>query len=335
MHLPRIALRTFSTAAFLAASVTASAFGQGPAASDSAGASQPARPIAATPRLGGYIQVREVAQERVGLTAFLNRARVSIDGSLPSAFSYRALVELEASAGARNPATVSLREAIVRWSAVPWTVTAGEFKTPFTREYLIPVPALELADLATAIDSIAPRYDVGVMGEVAMGATAALAVGVFNGEGANAIANRDSTVMIVARATARPLAQLGLGASAARDGADSLRWGLDATVQELGVGVRAEMLTRHVRGRPARRDEFGWTVLETLRLLPRLQLIARQEDYQRPLVGAPRRVRGAAWAAGFDVAPARARLLLELSQRWSGPRQLRADTWIAQVQAQF
>src|SRR5262245_5027262 len=87
------------------------------------------------PKIGGYIQAREIAQERVGLTAVLNRARFSIDGALPARFAYRALVEMQASAGARSPATVSLREAIVRWSPSPFTVAAGEFKTPFTREY--------------------------------------------------------------------------------------------------------------------------------------------------------------------------------------------------------
>src|SRR6058998_608789 len=38
------------------------------------------------PKLGGYIQARQVAQEHVGLTAFLNRARFSIDGVLPLRF---------------------------------------------------------------------------------------------------------------------------------------------------------------------------------------------------------------------------------------------------------
>src|SRR5437899_6178690 len=85
------------------------------------------------PRLGGYIQAREVAQEQVGVTAALNRARFSIDGALPSSFSYRALVEMEASAGARSPATVSLREAIGRWARAPFAVIAGEFKAPLTR----------------------------------------------------------------------------------------------------------------------------------------------------------------------------------------------------------
>src|SRR5689334_5607327 len=139
------------------------------------------------PRVGGYIQARTASATNIGFNAFLNRARVSVDGALPQKFAYRLLAEFQASAGVRSPATVSLREAIARWSPSPWAVTAGEFKTPFSREYLVPVPQLEMADLAVAVDSIAPKYDVGVMGEVAAGPYANVYVGVFNGEGANAI----------------------------------------------------------------------------------------------------------------------------------------------------
>src|SRR5437762_7390648 len=92
------------------------------------------------PRLGGYVQVRETLTPGAGVSATLNRARLSADGALPSRFSYRMLVELEAGATARTPGTVSLREAIVRWSLAPWGLTLGQFKTPFSREYLLPVP---------------------------------------------------------------------------------------------------------------------------------------------------------------------------------------------------
>ena len=287
------------------------------------------------PKLGGYIQVRELAQEHVGLTAYLNRARFSVDGALQSGFTYRFLTELEASAGAKSPATVSLREATVKWSEAPFAITAGEFKTPFTREYLIPVPALEMADLATVVDSLAPKYDVGVMGDYALGSSATVSLGVFNGEGANAIANRDSIVMLVGRVTARPLPQLGLGVSATRDGADSLRWGLDASVQQYGGVVRAEYVTRHLRGRATANDDFGWYLFEAYRPLPRLQLVGRQEDFQRPARGTASRLRGAAYGANLEIAPNRVRLLLEFSRRISGKAQTRGDSFIAQMQAQF
>src|SRR5262249_37887533 len=114
------------------------------------------------PRVGGYIQARQTMVEGVGYSAFLNRARASVDGALPARFSYRLLVEFQASAGARAPATVSLREAVARWNPAPFAVTAGEFKTPFTREYLIPVPPLEVAHLAVAADSVAPQHAVRI-----------------------------------------------------------------------------------------------------------------------------------------------------------------------------
>ena len=287
------------------------------------------------PRLGGYIQAREIAQQHVGLTSVLNRARFSIDGALPSRFAYRMLVETEASAGAKAPATVSLREATVKWSPAPFAVTAGEFKTPFTREYLIPVPALELADLATVVDSLAPKYDVGVMGEYALGAVGTAQLGVFNGDGANATANRDSTVSWVGRLTARPFPQLSLGASGTRDGRDSLRWGVDASAQDFGAVVRAEYMTRHRRGRAQDKDDFGWYVFEAFRVTPRVQLVARQEDFQRPAQGVVKRLRGYAFGTNIEIAPNKVRLLLEFSRRISGVLQTHSDAFIAQIQGQL
>ena len=306
-----------------------------PALAATAADSALAPPRIAPPRLSGYVQIREVGQERVGLTSVLNRARFSIDGPLPSRLAYRILVETEASAGAKSPATMSLREAIVKWSRAPFTVTAGEFKTPFTREYLIPVPALELADLATVIDSLAPKYDVGLMAEYAWHEHATVAVAMVNGEGANSTANRDSSVTLVARVAVRPLPQLALGASATRDGQDSLRWGVDGSVQEAGVVVRAEYASRHLRRHTQVEDDFGWYVFESFRLTPRLQLVARQEDFQRPSQGPARRVRGLAWGTNVELAPNRVRLLLELSRRMSGKLQRRTDGLIAQLQVQF
>ncbi len=175
------------------------------------------------PKVGGYIQLRETAIERAGMSAALNRARFSIDGTLPQHFSYRALVELESSAGVKNPAAVSLREATIKWTMPTYALTAGQFKTPFSREYLIPVPALETADFAAVVDSLAPKYDVGVMAEYMFGPFATVTAGVFNGEGQNAIANRDSTVLAVGRLVVRPLAQLALGSSVTRTSSDSVR----------------------------------------------------------------------------------------------------------------
>jgi hypothetical protein len=289
----------------------------------------------AAPKLGGYLQAREVAQERVGLTATLNRARFSIDGAMPAKFTYRFLVELEAATGARTPAAVSLREAIVRWAPGSFALTAGQFKTPFSREYLLPVPVLETADFAAVVDSLAPKYDVGAMVEYALGPYATAYLGAFNGEGQNATANRDSTVMAVGRLVVRPLAQLGLGASLARDGDDSLRWGVEGMAEEWGGMIRAEYITRHRQGRARDRDDFGWYVLGGLRVTPQVQLIARQEDFQRPTIGIVRRVRATTIGANFEIAPNRVRLLIEGVRRASGAAQSRTDALIGQLQVRF
>jgi hypothetical protein len=265
----------------------------------------------------------------------LNRVRISVDGTLPSRFSYRLMTELQAATGARTPAAVSLREAVIRWSPAPFRLSAGEYKSPFSREYLIPTERLELADVAIAVDSLATKYDLGVMAEYSLGATATFAVGAFNGEGANTTANRDSAALVVARVTVRALPQLAFGASYASDGSDSLRWGVDARAEHAGALVRAEYLTRRSFWRDRAQDDFGWYLFESFRAAPHLQLLARQEDFQRPWYGSARRVRGLAWGGNWDIAPNRVRLIVEMSRRMSGKAQAHADTYLAQVQAEF
>ncbi len=287
------------------------------------------------PRLGGYVQMRETAQRRVGLTALVNRARFSMDGPLPSRFTYRFLVELEASAGAANPATVSLREAILKWSPAPFAITAGQYKTPFSREYLIPVPQVETADLAVVVDSLAPKYDVGVMGEYAFKSYGTVYAGVFNGEGQNSTANRDSLVMAVARVVATPIPQFTLGGSATRDGPNRSRRGVEATAEQWGAVVRAEYITRHVKGRARNLDDSGWYVYGGYRVTPRIQLVARQEEFKRPAIGASRRLRGTTFGTNIEIAPNRVRLLLEGVQRLAGATQAHTNFFIAQLQFRF
>src|SRR5258706_1689853 len=259
------------------------------------------------PKLGGYLQVKEVADQDVGLTATLNRARVSIDGSLPAYFSYRFLVEMEAPAAGPNPAPFSLREAIARWALGGAAFTAGQFKVPFSREYLIPIPQLETPDFAAVVDSLAPKYDIGMMGEFAFGPYGQVYAGVFNGEGQNASANRDSIVMLVGRAVVRPLPQVTLGGNVTRDSKDSLRWGVETQLEQSGAFVRAETITRHRRGRDTRLDDRGWYVLGIYRVIPRLQVLAREEEFKRPWIGAARRVRATTVGTIIEIAPNRVR----------------------------
>ena len=103
----------------------------------------------------------------------------------------------------------------------------------------------------------------------------------------------------------------------------------------MGGVVPAEYVTRHKRGRATDKDDFGWYVFEAFRATPRIQLVARQENFQRPARGTASRLRGAAYGTNIEIAPNKVRLLLEFSRRISGKAQTAADSFIAQLQAQF
>src|SRR5215471_11781995 len=150
----------------------------------------------AAPKLGGYIQARETFQEGPGLTGTINRARLAITGALKQDFSYRAAVELAAPSG--TSATPSLRDAYIRWTHDWFTATGGQYKTPFSREFLTSLADLEVADRSFAVDSLATKRDIGVMGE-GTDKWGTLSLGVFNGEGQNVVVNRDSTQLVVGR----------------------------------------------------------------------------------------------------------------------------------------
>ncbi|MEP6574324.1 MAG: porin, partial [Gemmatimonadota bacterium] len=211
-----------------------------------ASSAPPAAPSTApTVKVTGYLQARETYQNKVGLTGTINRARVNIEGTLPGHFSWRIQPEYEVPGTAGAKATVSLRDAFVRWNLSSWTVTAGQFKTPFTREFIASIAVIETADRATVVDSLAPKRDIGVMGEYAFGSTGTLALGVFNGEGQNSVNNRDTTVLVVSRGTVRPIPQVSLGANIAYYRADSTRYGFDAAFEQRGLTLKGEYIWEH------------------------------------------------------------------------------------------
>src|SRR2546428_10432673 len=63
------------------------------------------------------------------------------------------------------------------------------------------------------------------MAAYALGSHGAVFLGVYNGEGANSVTNRDSTVLVVGRVTSHPIAALDIGVNAARYGSGSTRHG--------------------------------------------------------------------------------------------------------------
>lgn len=291
-----------------------------------------AKPAAPTVKVGGYVQVRETYRSDTKLTATLNRARVGADGKLATGFSYRVLVEYESGGNATTAAGVALRDAYIRWTRQAFSVTAGQYKTPFSPEYLTSITQVETADRATVVDSLAPKRDIGVMAQYALGKWVDLQAGLFNGEGQNRIVNVDSTNLFVGRVGVRPVPYLTLGGNVAHWSTDSTRWGADAALEWEGVTLRGEYLWQPRSGREA---DKGWYALAAYKVIPSVQLVFMQERFVRPGVSAGQRQVATTGGVNVWLADSRIRLLANYVSREIGTPGTRRGTVVSQLQVRF
>jgi hypothetical protein len=282
-------------------------------------------------RWSGYIQARETYQDEVGLTGSINRARLSAAGSVPGSVSWRVQGEFRTGSPGRS-ASVSLQDAYVRWTRRSLGVQVGQYKTPFTREFITSLAEVETADRAFVVDTLAPKRDIGVMADYAVGGLATFTAGIFNGDGQNVTANADSSLLGVARATYRVIPYLALGANVAAYFGDSTRYGVDLNFESPWGVFRAEYIGQHfdVGGD----DDEGWYVLAAAPVTPWLQPMAKFEQFER---GAADAVPLEAWTVGANVRPwgRSTRISLEYVSRESGDPGVRRGLGLAQFQVIF
>ena len=293
-----------------------------------------AKPAAAGPtvRVGGYVQARETYRSDTKLTATLNRARVIAEGTIPGGFSFRVMPEYEAGGTATQAASVSLRDAYIRWTRDAFTLTAGQFKTPFSPEFITSITQIETADRATAVDSLAPKRDIGLMAEYAVGTWVNLQAGVFNGEGQNRIVNVDSTNLVVGRLSVRPLPYVTLGGNVAHWSTDSTRWGADADLEWQGISVKGEYLWQP---RATREGDKGWYALAAYKVVPWIQLVLKQERFVRPGVSAAQRQVATTGGVNVWFSASRIRLLANYVSREIGASGVRHGSVVTQLQVRF
>ncbi len=305
----------------------------GQQAAPTGGSSQLAGSSSPPVKIGGYVQAREFYQDGPGLTATLNRARLNIDGTIPGGFSFRVQPEYEAGGNATTAASVSLRDAYLRWNRATFTVTAGQFKTPFTREFITSIATIETADRATVVDSLAPKRDIGVMAEYAWKTNGSLALGVFNGEGQNRIVNNDTTVLVVGRLTARPVSRVSLAANFAHYRSDSTRYGVDGSFDYRGFTAKGEYIWQHRKaiGPP----DNGWYALVAYKLVPWIQLVLKQEDFRRSAISAARRNQATTAGVNLEFSGGKVRLLGNYVARKIGTPGTRKGALITQLQFRF
>ena len=293
-------------------------------------------PAGASPgvKLSGYVQGRETYQEHIGLTATINRARVAASGNATGNITWRVQGEFRTGNVGTGRASVSLQDAYVRWAKSGIGVQVGQFKTPFTREFITSLTEVETADRSTVVDSLAPKRDIGVMADYALGGRATVHLGVFNGEGQNVTANGDSSALGVARLSVRPLPYLVVGANAARYFRDSTRYGVDAGVESPWAVLRGEYVGQHRDQRAG--DDEGWYALAAAPLRPWLQPVLKYEWFRRQSVPSAAG-KNRAWTAGVNLFPwGRAtRITLEYLSRTVGEPGIRKSQALAQAQVIF
>src|SRR5215210_2787404 len=87
-------------------------------------------------KLSGYIQGRETYQKDVGIVGTINRARLTAAGGVAGNVTWKVQGEFRTGNVGTGKASVSLTDGYVRWTHNGLGVQLGQFKTPFTWEYI-------------------------------------------------------------------------------------------------------------------------------------------------------------------------------------------------------
>jgi hypothetical protein len=285
-------------------------------------------------KLSGYIQGRETYQDGPGLSATVNRARLAAGGSVSGGIAWRIQGEFRTGSVGTGRASVALQDAYVRWTHARLNIQVGQFKTPFTREFITSLTEIETADRATVVDSLAPKRDIGVMADYTAGGRATVTAGLFNGNGQNVTANADTTLLGVARVSVRVIPFLAIGLNAASYFGDSTRYGGDVSLEAPWVIARGEWVGQHRDA--GGEDDEGWYALLASPVRPWLQPVVKLEWFDRPsLTDGSQKNR--AWTAGVNLYPwgRSTRFTFEYVSRKVGDPGVRRGLGLAQAQVAF
>ena len=206
------------------------------------------------PSFSGYISVRETIRGD-SATFALNRARFTVQVAPLDFVVLRVQSDL-AALGRTSGDTVpgfALTDAYAQltppngWhlsaSSIRPTLILGQFRTPFSLEYLTSFSLLHTASRSQFVDRIATRRDIGVMAHVAFGNLATLAGALVNGEGPNSLRNANGKQLAVGRLTLLPTTRIAIAGKWAGEGGDH-RWGYDARWMTNGLVLEGERIER-------------------------------------------------------------------------------------------
>lgn len=237
-----------------------------------------------TLKVGGYIQSRYTI-DKDGENSFrVKRARSKFSGNASENIKYSLLLDFIDDKKGSN-----LADAYIDVLYLPQArLRMGQFKTPFSMEYLTSSTKLDTIELSQAVSKLASKRDVGIQisGEVSelLGYT----VGVFNGTGSNA-AEENKRKDIIARGTIKPAKGLLLGVShyegKSGGGDESVtkrRTGLQLAFDNDPLSLKSEFIF----GKNAEINAYGWyaqagymVMIPCGKTQHKLQAIAKYDSY--------------------------------------------------------
>jgi hypothetical protein len=248
------------------------------------------------PHLSGYLSFRETVR-RDSSTFTINQARLTATVA-PADFAIVKLQGNLAALGRTSGDTVPgfvLTDAYVQVSppngrvslgGVHPTVIIGQFKTPFSLEYLTGFSLLQTANRSQVVERLATRRDIGIAAHLAFRDHITLAGGVLNGEGANTLKNTNGRQLVVGRLTLVPARGLAVAGKWSGEGGDH-RWGYDARWMRNGLLLEGERIERDAPvGDEATQDAAGHYLLASYQLTRHLQPVVKWEQLRERLVDA-------------------------------------------------
>jgi len=300
-------------------------------------------------KLSGYASVRTTLRDDTTTTT-VNRARITVQ-ALPVPFA-GVRIQGDLSAVGRTTADTvpafSLTDAYVQIippdsgrmvKLLRPALVVGQFRTPFSLEYLTPFSQVLTVNRSQAVDRLSTRRDIGALGQFSLDRFAKLTGAVVGGEGANRTTS-DGRHMLVGRITVFPHSSVGVSAKWLGQDNDH-RWGYDARWIAPGarVVVEGEVIKRTGPVSPTTAtDASAGYLLAAFKVLPWLQPAVRWERLHETLTtsSTARDLRLTWITYGVNLLAPQERLRLQLNWIAKSERPVnRSDELVAQLQAIF
>jgi hypothetical protein len=243
--------------------------------------------LSAEPRFSGYVSVRQTWRDDTAAFV-INRARITVQTRPLAYAAVRIQTDLSAIGQSRGDTIppVSLTDAYVQLSRddsvgrlrhLRPALIVGQFRTPFSLEFLTSFSLLLSANRSQASDRLAKRRDIGVLGHVRVGHVGTIMAALVNGEGPNRARNTDGRQMAIGRITVFPLPHAQLSVKGLTQAGDR-GWGYDARLLAGPMSMEGEAIWRDARSDVTTTTcGTGGYALAAYRLTPWLQPAVKWE----------------------------------------------------------